>query len=57
MSDIPLMPLDHAYDALSDLVRQFHNRMRRQGIKEMPATEWADEFRAWIDVYDFERQY
>ena len=57
MADAPLMPLDHAHDALGDLVRQFHNEMLRRGVKEMPAREWANEFRGWIDSYDFERQY
>jgi hypothetical protein len=51
------MPLAHACDALGDLAMQFHNEMLRRGIKEMPARQWASEFRSWIDAYDFERQY
>jgi len=57
MADTSLMPLAHAHDALGDLVSQFHNEMLRQGIKEMPARKWVEEFRSWIDAYDFERQY
>jgi hypothetical protein len=51
------MPLSHAHSALGDLVSQFHNEMLRRGIKEMPAKDWAEEFRGWIDAYEFERKY
>jgi len=57
MADLPLVPLSHAYDALGDLVSRFHNDMLRAGVKELPAKEWAEKFRSWIDAYDFERQY
>ncbi len=53
----PLMPLAHAADALDNLVVQFCNEMRRSGIMEMPAKDWAVAFRDWISEYDFERQY
>ncbi len=53
----PPMSLAQATDGLDDLVIQFHNEMLRRGVKEMPAREWAEEFRSWINPYDFERQY
>lgn len=53
----PMMPLDHAHDALGDMVSQFHNYMLRRGIKELPPMEWVEEFRSWLDPYDFERRY
>ncbi len=57
MSSTQQMPLDHAHDALGDMVSQFHNHMLRRGIKVLPAREWAEEFRSWLNAYDFERQY
>jgi len=51
------MPLAHACDALRDYVTQFHNDMLRRGIKELPPSEWIEEFRSWLNRYDFERQY
>lgn len=52
-----LMPLDHAYDALSDAVTRFHNEMLRCGIKSLPPLEWAKEFASWFSPYDFAEQY
>ena len=52
-----LVPLDHAYDALSELVSHFRNEMLRRGIRELPAREWAESFRDWIDPYEFEEDY
>ncbi len=57
MTGEPLMSLAHAHDALADLPTDFHNFMLRSGIKELPAKQWAEEFRSWIDVYEFERRY
>jgi hypothetical protein len=57
MTEHRLMPLAHAHDALGDQVRQFHNEMLHRGVKELPAREWVDEFRSWLDKYKFEQQY
>jgi hypothetical protein len=42
------MTLSDAHDALSDLARQFHNDMNRQGTKELAAEEWLEKFRSWL---------
>ncbi len=52
-----MMSLAYAHDALSEQVSQFHNEMLGRGIKELPAREWVDEFRSWLDKYEFERQH
>lgn len=54
---VPIMPLAHAHDALGDQVSRFHNDCLRRGITELPPREWVEEFRSWLDAYEFERQY
>lgn len=54
---MPAMSLAHAHDALCDAVADFHNMMNRDGVKELPAHRWVEEFRSWLDAYDFERRY
>lgn len=52
-----MMPLAHAHDALADEVSHFHNDCLRRGIVELSPKQWVDEFRLWLDGYEFERQY
>jgi len=57
------MSLAEVADALSDLVRQFHNDMLRQGVKQRAPKEWLEEFRSWLpsgttfaeDLYRFNK--
>ena len=53
----PPMSLANATDALGDFVVRFHNEMLRAKVKELPAREWAEEFRSCLDADEFERHH
>ncbi len=51
------MDLHQAHDVLSHMVMLFHNEMIRNRIEDMTPRQWAEKFRSWFDVYEFERHH